>query len=99
VGKFANLLIISWLELSRALQKAFTTGFTGKSRLQDYSFVADAPRHALTVEVFEERDSVLATDAGHVFEAGYVDFRSRRFEGGDFLAKIGERGLMEDEIF
>ena len=40
---------------------------------ENYSFIAGAARDALAVEVFEERDGVLARDACEVFEGGNVD--------------------------
>src|SRR5581483_1408017 len=42
-------------------------------RLQDHPFVAHALGHPLAIQIFKERDCVLARQAEQVFESGYVD--------------------------
>ena len=60
--------------------------------LKNYPPVAGAARDALAVEVFEERDGVLARDAGDFLEGGHVDEALGRVARG-VLAQGGDEGV------
>src|SRR5918911_847233 len=68
---------------------------------ENYSLISGAARDALAVEVFEERDGVLAGDASQVFEGGDVN-QALGLVAGGVLAQGGdqmvERRAVEEEV-
>src|SRR5437764_8184404 len=43
-------------------------------QLQNNSLIADSPRDALTVQIFQQGDGILARYASQILEAGYIHF-------------------------
>src|SRR5215468_5329824 len=61
--------------------------------------LALADRHPLRVEVFHERDGVLAADAEQVLDVRGPDFLLLLEVGDDLVADVLERGGVEEERF
>ena len=63
---------------------------------QNQALFALAPRDAFAVEVFEQRNRILAGNARPILECGYG--KSRGFAIGQHLAQAFQRRMVEDQI-
>src|SRR5579864_5982838 len=66
------------------------------ARSQDQPFVAFAPRDALAIQIFEQRDGVFAGNARPVFERAHVE--AHGFAAGQQMPQTVDRRLVENQI-
>src|SRR5713101_289304 len=70
-----------------------------RARLKDHALITHAPRHALAVQMLEQRDGILAADAGQLFERGDGQaVTALRLVRGQELAQACQRGLVKYQI-
>src|SRR5882762_9743195 len=69
------------------------------SPLQDNTLVASAPRDSLAIQIFKERDRILAGDAGQLLENRNGDTLALVFhEDGEAVAELGQSITMENQL-
>jgi hypothetical protein len=84
-------------DLARVVDGAKPRHYT-ITQLQNYPFVSYSPRDPLAIQIFEQRNCILAAHSCDLFEAGDVDFWRGSFERGDSLANLCQRALVEDQV-
>src|ERR1039458_5688810 len=67
-------------------------------QLENHPLIPHAPRYPLAIQIFKQRNRILAADSRHIFEAGDINLRRGSFERGDLVAQIHECALVEDQL-